>query len=75
MFASSGHAAPVRRTYQEVYLENGRWYGTYKKGKYMFPIDEVSVFFHIPYHAATLTFGQDRAGETRCLSQNIPRCT
>ena len=48
MFASSGHVAQVRRTYQEVYLENGRWYGTYKKGKYMFPIDEVGMLSYIP---------------------------
>lgn len=46
--ASSGHIAQVRRTYQEVYLEKGRWYGTYKQGKYMFPIDEVSMLPNIP---------------------------
>ncbi|KAK4105717.1 S-adenosyl-L-methionine-dependent methyltransferase [Parathielavia hyrcaniae] len=31
---------PPEGSYQEVYYENGRWYGTFKKGKYMFPIDE-----------------------------------
>lgn len=41
MFADSGHIALGHRIYQEIYPENGRWYGTYKKGKYMFPIDEV----------------------------------
>ncbi|KAH6853602.1 hypothetical protein B0I37DRAFT_349035 [Chaetomium sp. MPI-CAGE-AT-0009] len=34
------NGVPPNRTYQEVYAENGRWYGTFKKGKYMFPIDE-----------------------------------
>jgi hypothetical protein len=42
MTARRGHGPQAHRTYQEVYHENGRWYGTYKKGKYMFPIDEVS---------------------------------
>ncbi|EAQ93455.1 hypothetical protein CHGG_01690 [Chaetomium globosum CBS 148.51] len=36
------NGVPPNRTYQEVYAENGRWYGTFKKGKYMFPIDESS---------------------------------
>lgn len=43
MTALSGPApAPQTRSYQDVYIENGRWYGTYRKGKYMFPVDEVS---------------------------------
>jgi hypothetical protein len=34
MFAHTSHLALAHRTYQEIYLENSRWYGTYKKGKY-----------------------------------------
>ena len=41
MSAHSGHLALAHRTYRDIYPENGRWYGTYKKGKYLFPIDEV----------------------------------
>ncbi|KAK0734179.1 S-adenosyl-L-methionine-dependent methyltransferase [Lasiosphaeria miniovina] len=40
----------AHRVNDEVYQENGRWYGTFKKGKYMFPIDEEEQdrldFFH-----------------------------
>jgi hypothetical protein len=44
MTALSGPVpSPHSRTYQEVYIENGRWYGTFRKGKYMFPIDQVSL--------------------------------
>ena len=41
MFTHSGRLALAHRAYPEIYFENGRWYGTYKKGKYLFPIDEV----------------------------------
>lgn len=40
MPAHSGLGLP-NRAYQEVYNENGRWYGTFRRGNYMFPIDEV----------------------------------
>ncbi|KXX80446.1 Trans-aconitate 2-methyltransferase [Madurella mycetomatis] len=44
MTALSGPApAPQTRSYQDVYIENGRWYGTYRKGKYMFPVDEMEL--------------------------------
>ncbi|GAB1319474.1 hypothetical protein MFIFM68171_09684 [Madurella fahalii] len=44
MSAHSGlGAVPSNRTYQDVYIENGRWYGTYRKGKYMFPVDETEL--------------------------------
>ncbi|KAL2154962.1 hypothetical protein VTH82DRAFT_3638 [Thermothelomyces myriococcoides] len=39
----STNGVPQNHTYQEVYIENGRWYGTFKKGKYMFPIDETEL--------------------------------
>lgn len=29
--------------YGEFFLENGRWYGTFRRGHYMFPVDEVSL--------------------------------
>ena len=35
-------------TYGEVFLENGRWYGTFRRGNYMFPIDEVSLLAPAP---------------------------
>ncbi|KAL2136624.1 hypothetical protein VTI74DRAFT_2653 [Chaetomium olivicolor] len=31
---------PSDQAHSPWYQENGRWYGTYKKGQYMFPIDE-----------------------------------
>ncbi|KAL1842533.1 hypothetical protein VTJ49DRAFT_5009 [Mycothermus thermophilus] len=40
---SADEGGPPQETYQEVYPENGRWYGTFKKGKYMFPIDETEL--------------------------------
>ena len=33
--------APPAGVNREVYGENGRYYGTFRRGKYMFPIDEV----------------------------------
>jgi len=33
------------RNNSQVYEENGRFYGTFRKGKYMFPVDEVGVPF------------------------------
>ena len=44
--AHSNRITPARETYEEVYFENGRWYGTYRMGKYMFPIDEVRPLSH-----------------------------
>jgi len=49
---SGNGAPPTEQTYQEVYPENGRWYGTFKKGKYMFPIDEVRRLHVFPSPAA-----------------------
>ncbi|KAL2129651.1 hypothetical protein VTI74DRAFT_7485 [Chaetomium olivicolor] len=37
-----GHLGP-HRIYPEIYPENGRWYGTYQKGNYMFPIDDTEL--------------------------------
>jgi hypothetical protein len=70
MSAHSGHGAPPGQTYQEVYPENGRWYGTFKKGKYMFPIDEVRLPTCFPrlYRAPKLTSPQERARKTGRLS-------
>jgi hypothetical protein len=70
VFARSGLGAPPGQTYQEVYPENGRWYGTFKKGKYMFPIDEVRlpICFCHPCRAQKLILYQERARETGRLS-------
>ncbi|KAK0731414.1 S-adenosyl-L-methionine-dependent methyltransferase [Lasiosphaeris hirsuta] len=38
-----GHPPPVPRVNTQVYQENGRFYGTFKKGKYMFPVDETEL--------------------------------
>ncbi|KAK0657566.1 S-adenosyl-L-methionine-dependent methyltransferase [Cercophora newfieldiana] len=37
---SDPNAASMSRQNPVVYKENDRWYGTFRKGKYMFPIDE-----------------------------------
>ncbi|KAL2259660.1 hypothetical protein VTK26DRAFT_6568 [Humicola hyalothermophila] len=38
----NGHGG-AHHTYEECYCENGRWYGTFKKGTYMLPIDEIEL--------------------------------
>lgn len=47
------------RVNREVYPENGRYYGTFRRGKYMFPVDEVRRPVRVaPDRAERLTLGQ-----------------
>lgn len=41
MSDSGSPGLPPPHPLSQMYLEFGRYYGTFKKGKYMFPIDEV----------------------------------
>ncbi|KAK4149118.1 S-adenosyl-L-methionine-dependent methyltransferase [Chaetomidium leptoderma] len=68
-----GHGASPRRTYQEVYAENGRWYGTYKKGKYMLPIDETELERLDVWHKIFLVARGDVLHSAPLHNQESPR--
>ncbi|KAK4147769.1 S-adenosyl-L-methionine-dependent methyltransferase [Dichotomopilus funicola] len=61
------------RTYQEVYAENGRWYGTFKKGKYMFPIDETELERLDVFHKIFLVARKDISHISPLHDQESPR--
>ncbi|KAK4248029.1 S-adenosyl-L-methionine-dependent methyltransferase [Corynascus novoguineensis] len=71
-----GHLAngvPQNSTYKEVYAENGRWYGTFKKGKYMFPIDETELERLDVFHKIFLVARRDVVHSAPLHNQETPR--
>jgi SAM-dependent methyltransferase len=67
------NGVPPNRTYQEVYAENGRWYGTFKKGKYMFPIDETELERLDVFHKVFLVARRDASHSAPLHNQETPR--
>ncbi|SPQ18038.1 a4f92e07-e527-4794-ab51-45894bc3d690 [Thermothielavioides terrestris] len=65
--------APPLRTYQEVFLENGRWYGTYKRGKYLLPIDETDLERLDVFHKIFLVARKDVLHSAPLHNQESPR--
>ncbi|KAL2184374.1 S-adenosyl-L-methionine-dependent methyltransferase [Thermothelomyces heterothallicus CBS 203.75] len=66
------NGVPQNRTYQEVYAENGRWYGTFKKGKYMFPIDETELERLDVFHKIFLVARQEATHSAPLHNQETP---
>jgi SAM-dependent methyltransferase len=73
MFRNIGQGIPQNRTYHEVYAENGRWYGTYKKGKYMLPIDETELERLDVFHKIFLVARKDVLHSAPLHNQHNPR--
>ncbi|KAK3310224.1 S-adenosyl-L-methionine-dependent methyltransferase [Chaetomium strumarium] len=73
MFRNIGHGIPQNRTYHEVYPENGRWYGTYKKGKYMLPIDETELERLDVFHKIFLVARREVLHSAPLHNQHNPR--
>ncbi|KAK4153168.1 Trans-aconitate 2-methyltransferase [Chaetomidium leptoderma] len=65
--------AAARPFNQEVYTENGRWYGTYKKGKYLFPIDETELERLDMFHQIFLVARSDVLHSAPICNQKSPR--